>query len=82
LVGSGKFVRVKVEMEKGDVLLVDTKKRHQVIELNGVNVYQKVDRMSEPFELAVGDNYLEYDADENYTNLDVRLFYTPLYLGV
>lgn len=82
LVGSGKFVRVKVEMEKGDVLLVDTKKRHQVIELNGVNVYQKIDRMSEPFELAVGDNYLEYDADENYTNLDVRLFYTPLYLGV
>lgn len=82
LVGSGKFVRVKVEMEKGDVLLVDTKKRHQVIELNGVNVYQKIDRMSEPFELAVGGNYLEYDADENYTNLDVRLFYTPLYLGV
>ena len=82
LVGSGKFVRVKVEMEKGDVLLVDTKKRHQVIELNGVSVYQKIDRMSEPFELAVGDNYLEYDADENYTNLDVRLFYTPLYLGV
>ncbi len=82
LVGSGKFVRVMVAMEKGDVLLVDTKKRHQVIELNGVNVYQKIDRLSEPFELEVGDNYLEYGADENYTNLDVRLFYTPLYLGV
>ena len=39
-------------------------------------------RLSEPFELEVGNNYLEYDADENYTNLDVRLFYTPLYLGV
>ena len=24
----------------------------------------------------------EYDADENYTNLDVMLYYTPLYLGV
>ena len=36
----------------------------------------------EPFKLAVGDNYLEYDADENYTNLDVNLFYTPKYLGV
>ena len=53
-----------------------------VNELNGTNVYQKIDRLSEPFELAVGSNYLEYDADENYTNLDVRLFYTPLYLGV
>ena len=47
-----------------------------------MNVYQKIDRRSEPFQLEVGGNYLEYDADENYTNLDVRLFYTPLYLGV
>lgn len=82
LLGTGQFVRVKVDMNQGDVLMVDTNKRHQVIELNGVNVYQKIDRLSEPFELAVGNNYLEYDADENYTNLDVRLFYTPLYLGV
>lgn len=82
LLGTGQFVRVKVDMNQGDVLMVDTNKRHQVIELNGVNVYQKIDRLSEPFELAVGNNHLEYDADENYTNLDVRLFYTPLYLGV
>ena len=34
------------------------------------------------FLLEVGNNYLEYDADENYTNLDVKLFYTPFYLGV
>lgn len=79
---SGKFMRVKLAMEKGDVLLIDTDKRHQVIELNGVNVYQKIDRLSQPFELEKGDNYLEYDADENYTNLDVKLYYTPLYLGV
>ena len=82
LVGTGQFVRVVVDMKEGDVLMVDTNKRHQVIELNGVNVYQKIDRLSEPFELEVGSNYLEYDADENYTNLDVKLFYTPLYLGV
>lgn len=82
LVGTGKFIRVKVDMEMGDVLLVDTNRRHQIIELNGVNVYQKIDRLSEPFELEVGNNYLEYDADKNYTNLDVRLFYTPMYLGV
>lgn len=82
LTGTGQFMRVMVSMKQGDILLVDTDKRHQVITLNGVNVYQKIDRKSEPFELAVGDNYLEYDADENYTNLDVMLYYTPLYLGV
>ena len=76
------FMRVNVTMQTGDVLLIDTNDRHQVITLNGVNYYQHIDRRSEPFKLEVGDNYLEYDADENYTNLDVNLFYTPKYLGV
>lgn len=81
-VGSGQFMRVVCDMAVGDVLLIDTNPRHQVIELNGKNFYHRIDRKSEPFELAVGDNYLEYDADGNYTNLDVNLFYRPKYLGV
>lgn len=80
--GTGQYMRVNVVMQQGDILLIDTNDRHQVITLNDVNYYQHIDRKSEPFELAVGDNYLEYDADENYTNLDVNLFYTPKYLGV
>lgn len=80
--GSGYFIRVNVSMEQGDVLVIDTSARNQIIKLNGVNAYQHIDRLSEPFELEVGDNYLEYDADENYSNLDVMLYYTPLYLGV
>lgn len=79
---TGQYMRVNAEMQQGDVLLIDTNNRHQVITLNGVNYYQHIDRKSEPFQLAVGDNYLEYDADSNYTNLDVNLFYTPKYLGV
>ncbi len=81
-VKNGKFMRVVCDMAIGDVLLIDTDPRHQVIELNGVNYYQHIDRKAEPFELEVGDNYLEYDADENYTNLDVNLYYRPKYLGV
>lgn len=80
--GTGQYMRVNVAMQQGDILLIDTNDRHQVITLNGVNYYQHIDRKSEPFKLAVGDNYLEYDADGNYTNLDVNLFYTPKYLGV
>ena len=80
--GTGQFMRVACSMEPGDILLVDTDPRHQVIELNGVNYYHHIDRKSNPFELEVGDNYLEYDADENYTNLDVNLYYRPKYLGV
>lgn len=80
--GTKQFMRMNITMQKGDVLLIDTNDRHQVITLNGKNCYQRIDRRSEPFKLDVGDNYLEYDADENYTNLDVNLFYTPKYLGV
>lgn len=82
LVGTGKYIRVMTDMEEKDVLLVDTNDRHQVIELNGENIYNRIDRLSEPFKLEPGDNTLEYDADEGYANLDVRLYYTPLYLGV
>lgn len=80
--GTGQFMRVKVEMTQGDVLVIDTNERHQIVELNGVNCYQRVDRRSEPFQLDVGENYLEYAADTNYVNLDVNIYYTPKYLGV
>ncbi len=79
---TGEYMRVIVDMAKGDVLEVDTNVRHQIIELNGVNYYQHIDRQSEPFQLEVGDNYLQYSADENYVNLDVNLYYKPKYLGV
>lgn len=81
-VRTGQFMRICCDMAPGDTLLVDTDARHQVIELNGRNYYNHIDRKSEPFELEVGNNYLEYDADENYTNLDVNLYYRPKYLGV
>lgn len=79
---TGEYMRVIVTMKEGDVLTVDTNQRHQIIELNGKNYYQHVDRGSEPFLLDVGDNYLQYSADDNYVNLDVNLYYTPKYLGV
>lgn len=82
MVGTDRYIRVVLDMAQGDVLLVDTSDRHQVIELNGENAYHRIDRMSEPFKLDPGGNTLEYDADEGYMNLDVRLYYTPLYLGV
>ncbi len=79
---TGEYIHVNLEMEKDDVLLIDTSDRNQIIELNGENVYNKIDRLSNPFKLEVGANHLSYDADENYSNLDVLLYFTPLYLGV
>lgn len=79
---TGKYMRILLEMKQGDVLEIDTDDRHQIIELNGANSYQRIDKRSEPFKLSKGENHLIYNADEDYTNLDVKLYYTPLYLGV
>lgn len=79
---SGKYMRVVVDMKKGDQLVIDTNRRHQVIELNGQNIYHLVDRLSSPFQLSVGDNFLKYAADENQNNLEVNLYFTSRYMGV
>lgn len=79
---SGEYMRVIVDMKQGDVLKITTNTGKKRIELNGVNVVQKIDRNSSFFAITPGDNILKYSADENYTNLDVTLYYTPRYLGV
>lgn len=79
---SGEYMRVITDMAKGDQLVIDTSKRHQIIELNGQNAYQRVDHFSTPFQLFVGDNLLKYTADEGQPNLDVNLYFTSHYVGV
>lgn len=79
---SGEYIRVLVEMKKGDKLVFNTKQRSKGIHLNGVNVIHRIDRTSSFFQLPTGENYISYDADENYVNLDVYIYYTPVYLGV
>ncbi len=69
-------------MTQGDVLEIDTRPRTQGITLNGSNVYRYINRASTTLLLDVGDNTLEYDAALNMANLDVYLYYTPLYLGL
>lgn len=79
---TGQFVRIITEMQNGDRIEIDTTNRNQTIKMNDQNIYNRIDRRSQTFEIKPGGDYLEYDADENYTALDVDLFYTPLYLGV
>lgn len=81
-VSTGEFVQVMVTMSQGDELRINTNPGNKRITLNGENVFQKKSRQSSFFQITVGDNILKYDADDNYTNLDVMLYYVPKYLGV
>lgn len=81
-VATGEFIQVMVEMVKGDVVEVDTNKGRKGIKHNGVSISRKLNKLSTYFEIDQDDNLIRYDADENYTNLDVTLYYQSKYLGV
>lgn len=78
---TGDFLRVNVSLAQGDVLEFSTvqKQGEQYIRKNGVDIFADIDRLSDFFLLARGDNYLKYSADTGVTNLDVVLYYTPVY---
>lgn len=79
---TGEYLRVLVEMQKGDILIIDTNKGKKNVKLNGELISRKLDKLSTYFSIDGQDNIIQYDADENYTNLDVFLYYQSKYLGV
>ena len=78
----GQYIRVIVDLEKGDQLTIETNKGKKSITLNRVNIINRIDRQSTFIGLEPGENTLTYTADDGYMNLEVRLYYTPMYLGV
>lgn len=55
-----------------------------MIKSNGtkINVFNYIDLASEFLQLKVGDNLLRYDAEKGLDNLEMALYYKPLYIGV
>lgn len=79
---TGEFIEVLKEMEMGDVIVINTNAGKKGITCNGINISKDINKLSTYFKIRVGDNLIRYDANENYTNLDVNLYYSPKYLGV
>ena len=68
-------------MAKGDLITVDMLGQSPVILLNEVKDSTILKRKeTEFFNLDVGLNEVEYNAERNVTNLDVIVTYRPLYL--
>lgn len=76
-----KHIRLNYEMAKGDLITVDMLGQSPVILLNEVKDSTILKRKeTEFFNLDVGLNEVEYNAERNVTNLDVIVTYRPLYL--
>lgn len=80
---TGQYIKVVRTLSMGDILRISTIPRQKEILINGSNAITDMDRMSD-LSLCIipGDNVVEYDAEDGMTNMDVRLYYTPEYLGV
>lgn len=81
-ISTEEFIEIPITMRKGDIITINTNLGKKTITYNGTNIFKTKNKLSTFFTIDVGDNLIRYDAEENYTNLDVKLFYTPKYLGV
>lgn len=78
---TGQYVKIIQELNEGDVLEVSTVAGDCYIRLNGEDIFDRIDHMSDFFKLSVGDNFLQYSADSGETEMNVYLYYTPKYLS-
>lgn len=79
---TGEKIRVLIDMEKGDVVEIVNTRAKKMINYNGVKAFKHLDRHNSTFfSLDVGKNLIGYNAEVNAINLDVILYYSPLYLG-
>lgn len=85
-VNTQEFIKINKTMTAGEVISITTGFGDKRVEskLNGVttNAFNYIDFQSTFLQLDVGDNLFRYNADENIDNLEVSIWYMPMYLGV
>ena len=75
-------IKVNVSMQKGDTVEVINYVNRKMVLFNGQKAFSKLDvQNSTFFDLLPGKNLLGYNAEKNAVNLDVIVYYSPLYLG-
>lgn len=85
-VDTQEYIKINKTMAQGDVITVNTIYGQKGVTLTSggaeSNAYRYLDVDSTFLQLEIGDNMLRYDATSGSGNLDVTIYYSPLYLGV
>ncbi|MBU3176096.1 phage tail family protein [Clostridium estertheticum] len=83
---TSEYIKINKTMIAGEVLSVSTYFGEKKVEstLNGVitNDFNYIDFETTFLQLNVGDNLFRYNADTGIDNLEVTIYYCPMYLGV
>lgn len=79
---TGEKLKVLVEMQKGDILDIINTTQRKMVFFNGEKAFKYLDRNNADFfVLEVGQNLIGYGAEVNAVNMDVIMYYSPLFLG-
>ena len=80
---TGNQIKLDYTMARGDVLIIENYLHLKSVRLNGENALHLLNPpKTKFFMIQVGTNRIGYRADENVSNLEVRVRYTPEYTFV
>jgi hypothetical protein len=80
---TGEFIGFKdLTMTTNDVLVIDTTFGQKKVELNGVNVFNKLDFASTFFNLQIGDNAIDFSDETGSTETTIHFIYRNLYITI
>lgn len=80
------FIKINRVMKAGEIITVDTRfnKKKVISKFEGdeTNIVNFIDLDSTFIQLNKGDNYFKYEAEENISNLEIKITHNNWYLGV
>ncbi len=80
---TGEFIAFKdLVMDADDVLVIDTTFGQKKVELNGQNVFNKLDFASTFFNLQIGDNAIDFTDETSSTETTIHFLYRNLYITI
>lgn len=80
---TGEFIAFKnLTMDADDVLVIDTTFGQKKVELNDVNVFNKLDFASTFFNLQIGDNSIDFSDETGTNETTIHFIYKNLYITI
>lgn len=85
-INTREYFKINKTMERGEIITVTThfQSKRVILNKNGVkvNAFNWIDLNSTFLQLDTGDNLFRYDTDDGVDNLEVSIYYSPMFLGV
>jgi hypothetical protein len=80
---TGEFIAFKnLTMTTNQTLVIDTTFGQKKVELDGVNVFNKLDFASTFFNLQIGDNSIDFSDETGATDTTIHFIYKNLYITI